>query len=265
MKDIREFGLIKYPVGHSYSQKYFEQKFEKLGINDAKYTSFPISEIHKINNVVSSHKNLCGLNINAPYKELVIPYLHDIDPVAMKLGTVNVVKVKRTEKSFWLKGYNTDVCGLQKAFDSINIKEGSKVLILGSGGSGKTVSYVLKERQIPYTVVSRESSSFRQITYDNITEAVIRNHNIIINATPVGMYPNVDVCPSIPYQYITKDHICLDMVYNPEQTLFIKKCGDTGAETFNGLAMFYTQADKSWEIWNTEKYDLTESGMFINV
>lgn len=261
---MREFGLIRYQMGHSYSQRYFNQKFENLGIDNVKYTLFPISGIHKINNIVSSHKNLCGLNITTPYKELVIPFLHEIDPVAIKLGTVNVVKVKRTERSFLLKGYNTDVYGLQKVFDNINIKRNSRALILGSGGSGKTVSYVLEEREIPYTVVSREPSSIQQITYNNITEAVVKNHNIIINATPVGMYPNVDYCPEIPYQYITKDHICLDLVYNPVKTSFIKKCKNAGAETINGLTMFYEQADKAWEIWNTEKYDFAENSIFIN-
>jgi shikimate dehydrogenase len=262
---MKEFGLIGYPLGHSYSQKYFEQKFKDMGMEDVKYTLFPISEIHKITNIVSSHKNLCGLNITTPYKELVIPFLHDIEPVIMKLGTVNVVKVKRTEKSFLLKGYNTDIYGLHKIFDELDILPETKALILGSGGSGKTTSYVLEEKGISYTVVSRNPSNLQQLTYDNITEAVIKNHKLIINATPIGMYPNFDNFPKIPYQYITNEHICFDLVYNPDQTMFIKKCGEVGAKTVNGLAMLYEQADKAWEIWNSEEYDFVEDGVFVNV
>lgn len=262
---MREFGLIGYPLGHAYSQKYFEEKFKGLGIDDAKYTLFPISEIHKITNIISSHKNLCGLNVTTPYKELVIPFLHDLDPIVIKLGTVNVIRIKRTEDSFFLKGYNTDIFGLQRVIDKLLVPEGTKALILGSGGSGKTTSYVLEERGIPYTIVSRSPSNLQQITYNNLTEAVIKNHNLIINASPVGMYPKVNNCPSIPYQYITKDHICFDLVYNPAETLFLKKCADAGAKTVNGLEMLYEQADKAWEIWNSEKYDFVENSVFASM
>lgn len=249
---MREFGLIGYPLGHAYSQKYFTKKFEELGICDSKYTLFPISEIHKITNIISSHVNLCGLNVTTPYKELVIPFLHDLDPIVIKLGTVNVINITRTEDSFFLKGYNTDIFGLEKTFKSLNFPEVSKALIFGSGGSGKTTAYVLDKIGIPYTVVSRNPYSLKQLSYRDINEAVIKNHNIIINASPIGMYPKIDMCPDIPYNYITAEHICFDLVYNPAETLFLKKCSESGAKTVNGLTMLYEQADIAWKIWNNE-------------
>lgn len=248
---MREFGLIGYPLGHAYSQKYFEDKFKALGIKDAKYMLFPISEISKITNIINSHPNLIGLNVTTPYKELIIPFLHDLDKVILRLGTVNTIKITRSEDKYLLKGFNTDVFGLNKTFDNLNLPDGSRALIFGSGGSGKTVSFVLKERGIPCTNVSRNPQNLQQMAYSNITESVLRHHNIIINASPVGMYPNIDSCPQIPYDYITKNHICIDLVYNPAQTLFLKNSTIKGAQTVNGITMLYEQADKAWEIWNT--------------
>jgi len=248
---MREFGLIGYPLGHAYSQKYFEDKFKNLGITDAKYNLFPISEISKIHNIITSQPNLIGLNVTTPYKELVIPYLNELDETILRLGTVNTIKITRNGEKFSLKGYNTDVFGLQKTFAELNFPEGSKALIFGSGGSGKTVSFVLKEMGIGSTNVSREPENLKQISYSNITEAVLKRHNILINATPVGMFPNIDSCPQIPYKYVTDKHFCIDLVYNPAQTLFLKKCADKGALTVNGLTMLYEQADKAWEIWNS--------------
>jgi shikimate dehydrogenase len=248
---MREFGLIGYPLGHAYSQKYFEDKFKSMGITDAKYKLFPISEISKIHNIISSQPNLLGLNITTPYKELIIPYLNELDETILRLGTVNTIKITREGGLTSLKGYNTDVFGLHKTFENLNFPEGSKALIFGSGGSGKTVSFVLRERGINSTNVSRNPENLKQMSYSNITEAVIKHHNIIINASPVGMFPKNDTCPPIPYEHITDKHFCIDLVYNPAQTLFLKKCAEKGALTVNGLTMLYEQADKAWEIWNT--------------
>ncbi len=248
---MKEFGLIGYPLDHAYSQKYFEEKFKKLGISDAKYKLFPISEISKITNIINSYPNLIGLNVTTPYKELVIPYLNEVDDIILRLGTVNTVKITRTENSINTKGFNTDVFGLGKTFDNLKFPKDSKALILGSGGSGKTVSFVLKERNIKTLNVSRNPQNLQHISYSNLTEAVILQHNIIINATPVGMFPNIVSFPNIPYKYITKNHYCIDLVYNPAQTEFLKKCSDKGATTVNGLTMLYEQADKAWDIWNS--------------
>jgi shikimate dehydrogenase len=248
---MREFGLIGYPLGHAYSQKYFEDKFAKMGISDAKYKLFPISEISKISNIINSYPNLIGLNVTTPYKELVIPYLDEVDSLILRLGTVNTIKITRKENSIKTKGFNTDVFGLNKTFDSLNFPKESKALILGSGGSGKTASFVLKERGIATTNVSRNPQNLQNLPYSKLTESVISQHNIIINATPVGMYPKIDLFPNIPYKYISKNHFCIDLVYNPAQTEFLRKCSEQKAVTVNGLTMLYEQADKSWEIWNT--------------
>lgn len=250
---MREFGLIGYPLGHSFSQSYFTDKFKKLGIDDANYRLHPISEISKIKNIISSHKNLCGLNVTTPYKELVIPYLDELDPVALKLGNVNTIKITRKNDTGFLKGYNTDIYGFTKTLELFKLpKTGNKALILGSGGSAKTVAYVLHTKGIEFTHVSRAPSNINQIGYWNISNQVIETHNIIINATPVGMHPFKENKPNIPYHFISKNHICIDLVYNPEKTVFMSKCEDKNAKTTNGLVMLYEQADKAWEIWNND-------------
>lgn len=250
---MREFGLIGYPLGHAYSQQYFEKKFTDLGIDDAKYTLFPISDISKIRNIILSHKNLIGLNVTTPYKELVIPYIDEFDETIIKLGTVNTIKIIRNDDQVFLKAYNTDVLGLRKMIENIDLPKNAKALILGSGGSGKTVAYVLKERGIDSTHVSRNPSSLSVLSYESISKAVMNSHQLIINASPVGMYPQVDNSPNIPYKFITPEHKCFDLVYNPAETLFIEKCAAQGAFTKNGLDMLYEQADKAWEIWNDDE------------
>lgn len=247
---MREFGLIGYPLGHAYSQNYFEEKFKKEGIKDSRYQLFPLSDISKIHNIISSQPNLVGLNITTPYKELIIPYLNEIDSSILRLGTVNTIKIFRRENAYSIKGFNTDVDGLRKTFEPLSFAEGTKALIFGSGGSGKTVKFVLQEMGIQSTNVSREPENLSQISYRNVTEAVLNRHSIIVNATPVGMFPNTNACPEIPYEFISDQHVCLDLVYNPAQTLFLKKCTEKGAFVINGLTMLYEQADKAWEIWN---------------
>ena len=248
---MREFGLIGYPLRHSFSQKYFEKKFKELNIENVKYSLFPISEISKINSLIANNKNLCGLNVTTPYKELVIPFLQHIDPLIIKLETVNVIKIEREDNEIYLKGYNTDYLGLKKCFEELNFPENSRALILGSGGSGKTVAYVLNIMNIPYTIVSRNPKNLKQLSYRNVSESVIKHHNIIINASPVGMFPNVNSYPTIPYSSITSQHICFDLVYNPSETIFLQKCSQAGAKILNGLKMLYVQAEEAWKIWNS--------------
>ncbi|MCK9254189.1 MAG: shikimate dehydrogenase [Bacteroidales bacterium] len=249
---MREFGLIGYPLKHAYSQIYFEEKFKNENIKDAKYTLFPISEISKLLNIIKSKDNLIGLNVTTPYKELVLPYLNEIDKSVLNIGTVNTIKIERNEKESKLIGYNTDIYGLRKTFEKVNLPQKTKALILGSGGSGKTVKFVLKELGIKSTTVSRNPKNLSELSYKNITESVIKHHNLIINASPVGMYPNIEKCPNISYEYIKDSHICFDLVYNPELTLFLKNCGDRGAKCINGFTMLYEQADRAWEIWNKD-------------
>lgn len=249
---MKEYGLIGYPLGHSYSQKHFEEKFNKLNISDAKYSLFPISEISKLENVILKNKNLMGLNVTIPYKELVIPFLNKIDSQALEIGSVNTIKIHRNKEKICLKGYNTDIDGFRMTLKNHNISlKNNKALILGSGGSAKTVAFVLKSCGVDYFHVSRKRNNTKSINYDKLNKALVLDHKIIINATPVGMYPNINKCPNIPYEFITKDHIIIDLVYNPEETLFLIKCQEKNAKTVNGLTMLYHQADKAWEIWNS--------------
>ncbi len=250
---MRDFGLIGYPLEHAYSHRYFAEKFDKEGITDARYKLFSINEISKLKNIIISHPNLVGLNVTTPYKELVIPYLDDIDETILKLGTVNTIKISRNKTGYVLKGFNTDVAGLDKTFDILQISKNQKALILGSGGSGKTIAFVLKRRGIECKNVSREPANLEQLSYSKLTKSVINNYKLIINATPVGMFPNINSFPKIPYEHITDKHICLDLVYNPKETMFLKKAKENGARVMNGFTMLYEQADKAWGIWNNDK------------
>jgi shikimate dehydrogenase len=249
---MREFGLIGYPLGHSYSRNYFSDKFRTLGIDsDNKYRLFPISEISKIKNILASHQNLAGLNVTTPYKELIIPYLNELDTIALKLGNVNTVKIIRNGKSTHLKGYNTDIYGFTKTLNLFDIeKTNKKAIILGSGGSAKTVSFVLNSQKIEFTHISRNPSTPNLKGYWDLSASLIENHHIIINATPVGMHPFKEKCPNVPYENISDQHMVIDLVYNPEKTLFLEKCEQQGAKIANGLTMLYEQAEKAWEIWN---------------
>lgn len=249
---MREFGLIGYPLGHSYSRNYFSDKFRKLGIDsDNKYRLFPISEISKIKNILASHQNLSGLNVTTPYKELIIPYLNELDTIALKLGNVNTVKIIRNGISTHLKGYNTDIYGFTKTLNLFDIKKtNKKAIILGSGGSAKTVAFVLNSQKIEFTHISRNPSTPNLKGYWDLSASLIENHHIIINATPVGMHPFKEKCPNIPYENISDQHMVIDLVYNPEKTLFLEKCEQQGAKIANGLTMLYEQAEKAWKIWN---------------
>ncbi|MDD2387502.1 MAG: shikimate dehydrogenase [Bacteroidales bacterium] len=250
---MRKFGLIGYPLEHAYSHKYFAEKFKKDGITDAKYELFSISEIAKIKNIIASHPKLVGLNVTTPYKELVIPFLDDMDKTILKLGTVNTVKIFRNGEGYRLKGFNTDVAGLEKTFDQLKITPETKALILGSGGSGKTLSYVLDNRGIASKNVSRNPSNLQQISYKKLNKSIFEEYKLIINASPVGMFPNIKQAPDISYNFITEEHICIDLVYNPAETMFLNLCRQNGAKTVNGLTMLYEQADKAWEIWNSDE------------
>jgi len=246
---MKKLGLIGYPVGHSYSKKYFSEKFEKENLPEWAYELYPIEKIEKLKSFLKSEPDLVGFNVTVPYKVAVMNYLDEIDPEALVIGSVNTVRIIDSQNGKKLKGYNTDVYGLEKSLIPL-IKPGmNKALILGTGGSARAVKFVLRNHDIPYTSVSRQRHDTR-IQYEDISQATMQEHNIIINSTPVGMHPNVEDFPRIPYQYITNKHILFDLVYNPEETVFLKKGSERGAVTKNGLDMLYLQSDKCWEIWN---------------
>lgn len=246
----RLYGLIGYPLIHSFSQNYFNQKFEAEGI-DAKYVNFEIADIGELMEVVSENANLCGLNVTIPYKEQVIPYLDEIDEDAAKIGAVNVIKFIRGKNSLKFKGYNSDIIGFCDSLKPLLKPEHKKALILGTGGAAKAVYHGLINLGIEPMYVSR-SKREGMLTYGDLSSSVMDEYKVIVNTTPLGMYPHVDECPNIPYHLLTSEHLCYDLLYNPDVTLFMKRAEEQGAAVKNGLEMLLLQAFAAWNIWNSK-------------
>ncbi|MDE6802948.1 MAG: shikimate dehydrogenase [Muribaculaceae bacterium] len=242
------YGLIGFPLGHSFSQMFFNQKFEAENIN-AEYRNFEMPDIGDLMELLSEYTLLEGLNVTRPYKEQVIPYMDEMDETAAGVGAVNVIKFFREGDDFRLKGYNSDVKGFSDSLNPLITPERKKALILGTGGAAKAVAYALGKLRIENRLVSR-SAREGVLTYDELDPAIMSEHKIIINTTPLGMYPHVDECPAIPYSDLTPEHLCYDLIYNPDVTLFMHRAAEHGAETKNGLEMLMLQAFESWDIWN---------------
>lgn len=246
---MQKYGLIGYPLGHSFSKNYFNQKFESEKI-DAEYVNFPIPDIKDFKNVLKENPNLYGLNVTLPYKTQVMQYLDEIDDDAKQIGAVNVIKfTKGLFGKIKLKGYNTDVIGFKRSIEPLLIDEHKKALILGTGGASKAVAHGLKQLGVETTFVSRRPADW-MITYADLTPALINEYKVIVNTTPVGMFPNINECPDIPYNSLTSSHLLYDLLYNPDETLFMKKGKEKGATVKNGLEMLLLQAFAGWEIWN---------------
>ncbi len=241
------YGLIGYPLGHSFSKNFFNQKFESEKIN-AKYINFEIPDINLLQEVLDNNRNLRGLNVTIPYKEQIIPFLDEIDEDAAKIGAVNVIKIIRNKNSVKLKGYNSDIIGFCDSIKPLLNESRTKALILGTGGAAKAVMRGLEKLNVESVFVSR-SKSQGCLTYDEIDKKIISEYKIIVNTTPLGMYPNVDECPDIPYELLTREHLCYDLLYNPDETKFMKEAKRYGAEVKNGLEMLLLQAFASWVIW----------------
>jgi shikimate dehydrogenase len=259
---MRTFGLIGKSLSHSFSQQYFNEKFKKEGISDAEYQLFSLENIDDVKTFLKQ-TTLLGFNVTAPYKMDIIPLVDDLDTVAQEVGAVNCV-VKQNHR--WV-GYNTDVIGFEETMKEIEKHEGAKArrrestkarkhegtkarkeytaLVLGLGGAAKAVCYVLKQKNIPFQIVSRKKTD-KTITYDEITETLMQQSSIIINTTPLGMFPNIDNQPKIPYSQLNSNHILIDLIYNPDKTLFLKEGKERGALIINGLTMFTTQAEESY-------------------
>jgi shikimate dehydrogenase len=244
---MRKFGLIGYPLTHSFSKEYFTRKFSVENISDCEYLNFPIDTISKFPGIIRNNPDLCGLNVTIPYKEQVIPHLDETDPTAKSVGAVNTVKFIRNLGKDLLKGFNTDVYGFTEALKEITSGTMESALVLGSGGASKAVAFALKQMGIPYRFVSRKPGN---ISYADLDKHMILHNKLIINTTPLGTYPDVNNCPDIPFGYVTSSHILFDLVYNPAETLFLMKGKERGATVSNGLRMLHLQAEKSWEIWN---------------
>ena len=243
------FGLVGYPLGHSFSESFFNNKFNSEGI-DAQYLNFEIPNINEFRNIINTNTNLRGLNVTIPYKEQVIPYLDDIDITASEIGAVNVVKFIRNGNNLILKGFNSDVIGFCNSLKPLLKPHHTHALVLGTGGAAKAITHGLKSLGIEPIYVSR-SKKDGVLTYNELTPEIIKKYQVIVNTTPAGMYPHVDTCPDIPYHLLTPQHLCYDVVYNPEVTLFMKKSQEQGAMVKNGLEMLILQALAAWEIWNS--------------
>ena len=242
------YGLIGYPLSHSFSKKYFTEKFNKENISNASYELFEIEKADLIRDIVQKNPNLEGLNVTIPHKETVIPYLDELDEPVKSIKAVNVIKVLPGNR---LKGYNSDFHGFRQSLLNFIPAEfkGMKALVLGTGGASKAVKAALEDLSIPFKMVSRNAAE-QALSYEQITEDVVKEYTLIINTTPLGMYPKTDSSPALPYQYINSSHYLFDLVYNPEETLFMKKGLEKGAKAKNGLEMLVLQAEKAWEIWN---------------
>jgi len=255
------YGLIGYPLSHSFSQKYFSEKFVRDGLVGYSYNIFPISSIADLYQLLEQFPNLRGINVTIPYKEQIIPFMDEMDILAEKTGAVNTVQVMRNGKEIYLKGYNTDVYGfsrsLEEWFTACNAELPSRALVLGTGGASKAVAYSLSCLGMVVHLVSRRKDVNVYKTYDQLDVVDVDTHRLIVNTTPLGMFPNTGECPAIPYSYLTEKHYLFDLVYNPKETLFMKKGVDVGASVYNGERMLHLQADKAWEIWNNYELEIT--------
>ena len=247
---MRKYGLIGYPLRHSFSIGYFNEKFRAEGI-DAEYINFEIPTIKDFKGIISENPDLYGLNVTIPYKEQVIPYLDELEKDTEAIGAVNVIKIVRKKGKVKLIGYNSDIIGFTQSIEPLLQVHHKKALILGTGGAAKSTFHGLKNLGIDGIYVSRTKQK-DMLTYEELTEEIMKEHTIIVNCTPIGMYPKVDFCPDIPYQYITPQHLLYDLLYNPNVTLFMKKGEEKGATVKNGLEMLLLQAFAAWDIWNKD-------------
>lgn len=242
---MRKYGLIGYPLTHSFSQKYFTEKFEKEGIRETVYSNFPLAAIEELRPVLTDPE-LRGLNVTIPYKEQVIPFLHVANEVVSAIGACNCIKIVDGR----LYGYNTDVAGFERSLAPKLASHHTQALVLGSGGAAKAVEYVMKKRDIAYRIVTRRPRpSTTDLGYEAVDADLLASHTLIINTTPLGMYPKTGDCPPLPYEAITPRHYLFDLVYNPARTLFLQKGEQQGAVVENGHDMLIIQAEESWKIW----------------
>lgn len=246
---MRQFGLIGNPLGHSFSASYFEKKFMEEGI-DACYSNFPLESLSDFESLLKREPELSGLNVTVPYKQQIIPYLDSLSETAGAIEAVNTISLRRDKDGLVLTGDNTDVVGFRRSLEEHLEAHHNSALVLGTGGSSKAVVHVLEELGIGINLVSRSSGKNR-ITYEELDSRVVGKTTLIVNTSPLGMYPEVETYPQIPYQFITDRHLLFDLVYNPEKTEFLLRGEKQGARIVNGFDMLVYQAEKSWEIWNS--------------
>jgi shikimate dehydrogenase len=246
---MRKFGLIGYPLSHSFSKKFFTQKYESEDITNCVYNLYPLKNIEELKQLLAEDAELEGLNVTIPYKLDVMPFLQEIDDAARKIGAVNCIKIINDGEQKILKGFNTDAYGFEASLKPLLENGHNKALVLGDGGAAKAVKYVLDRLSIPFIIVTRTATD-NSILYEDLTADILSEYTIVINTTPLGMSPDVISAPAIPYEFLTARHLVYDLVYNPEETTFLNKSKLQGATIKNGLEMLYLQAERSWYIWN---------------
>ena len=247
---MRNFGLIGYPLGHSASREYFERKFAEEHIVDATYRMYELKDIKEFHGLLSKTPDLLVLNVTLPYKQAVMPFLDALDPVARAIGAVNCIGIDRSGDKISTKGHNTDVEGFRQSLLPLLKSYHKRALVLGTGGGAMAVGYVLNQLGIDHVFVSRTPEAANEIAYENVNEELVNNHRLIINATPVGMYPSSDKCPKLPYHALGEQHLLYDLIYNPPESRFLQMGKKAHARIKNGLDMLYLQAESAWEIWN---------------
>ncbi|MCI6702194.1 MAG: shikimate dehydrogenase [Prevotellaceae bacterium] len=246
---MTKYGLIGYPLGHSFSIGYFNEKFRNEGI-DAEYINYEIPSINGLVEILETTPELKGLNVTIPYKQQVMKFLHAVSPEAKAIGAVNVIRVEHKGNKTFLKGYNSDVIGFTKSIEPLLEKYHQKALILGTGGAAKAVDYGLRSLGLETLFVSRTKKK-DAVTYQELKPKHIETYNVIVNCTPAGMYPRIDECPDLPYEAMNNHTLLYDLLYNPDETLFMRKGAAQGATVKNGLEMLLLQAFAGWEFWNT--------------
>ncbi|MFN0014256.1 MAG: shikimate dehydrogenase family protein [Saprospiraceae bacterium] len=266
---MRRYGLIGFPLGHSFSKQFFEKKFLVEGITDARYDLFPMADIRQLPHLLAEHPDLCGLNVTIPHKQSVLRYLYDLDPTALAVGAVNTVRIRNGR----LKGYNTDVTGFEKSLlswapfmakmpgpglnqHSFSLLDGPPVecmpaVVLGTGGAARAVGHVLEKWGVNVKFVSRTRKTEGGMSYNELNARTASNFTLLVNATPVGTYPDENACPPIPYDLLNERHLVYDLVYNPAETLLLQRARARGASVKNGLEMLQLQAEAAWDIWQT--------------
>lgn len=247
-KATRLYGLIGYPLSHSFSKSYFEEKFKKEGITNCLFENFPIQSIHELKELLQTHRStLKGLAITIPYKQQVLEFLNSSEAIPAELNACNCIRIENDN----LIGYNTDWIGFEKSFVPLLKPHHTKALVLGNGGAAIAVCYVLKKMKIDYQIVSRKLHRGSSLTYNDLSEKIIKENLIIINTTPLGMYPGINEAPTLDYSAITTAHYLFDLIYNPDKTLFLQKGEAQGATIKNGADMLVLQAEENWRIWNS--------------
>lgn len=248
---MRKFGLIGFPLGHSFSKQYFTDKFEREQISDCEYRNYPVASLEELPGIVRNNPELCGLNVTIPYKTEILHYVDQTEPVVKEIGAANVLKITRKGPVIRINAFNSDISGIRDSVSPLLTGKEKKAMILGTGGSSRAVCYILEKLGLEIIRVSRTGSD-ATLSYREVNSDIIESSDLIVNTTPLGMYPDISSKPEIDYSLLNEKHILFDLVYNPELTSFLRMGKERGCRIISGLKMLYSQAERSWEIWNDD-------------